>query len=459
MAGVVGEKRERNQLDNSNLSAVGVDLDLFSDIPINVSHEWSRYTKLPTITNLQNDDLSSFEFVISPSNFYTDLKKCQLELFFKVLKVDGGVKSDVTYPADGDVAICNLPLHLLIERVEVLLGSSMEIVSDVDNYYGLRTYIEFLQHYGVSAKKSHLTLSGFYPDAAGKFNTISNENKGHKQRRELFTTGKECSVRGYLNCGIFRQQKLLLSQCPFRIKIYLKPPNYVLLGNVAQGKTHNYTYKINQAFFHVCHVGVSDNIALAHETTLAKGFNAIYNLTHPMVTHHTITSGNSIYNYQDLFSGQIPALVYIIFQDSDAFNGDITKNCLELKHFNLQRLQISVDGQSYPAQNMQFDFDNDDFMDGLNSVFCANGIFNKDIGLSEFDRKSYKDGYSIFCFDLSLNGYGAKSSIRDPSKIGNCAIDLAFKSALTSPVVVTIVGYIKTSLQITKHREIIKFFR
>lgn len=434
------------------------DLDLFADIPVNLSHESSKFVQVPTITNLQNNELSSFEFVIAPTGNYIDLKKCQLELSFKILKETAGVRSAVDLSTDGNVALCNLGLHTLIERVEIFLGNSLEIVSSVDNSYGLRTYLEHILHYGTDAINSHLSLSGFYADEENKFNSFD-ANLGHKTRRMLFSSGRENTLLGYLNCSLFRQNKLLLNNCPLRIKIHLKPADYVLLGNKVENTTHSYVYEITKTAFHVCHVRVNEGICAAHESTLSKGYNANYNLLHSMTSHHTILKSQSLYHYENLFSGQIPSLVYIVFQESDAFNGSISKNCLELKHFNLERASVLLDGQSYPGSSLEFNFSSNNYLDGLNSIFTANGFFNKDLGLHCINRRSYPSGYTILCFDLSQNGYGSKTNVRDPTQIGNCAIDITFREPLVNSIVMSVFGYFKTSLQITASRDVLKFYR
>jgi len=460
MVGVGGSEGRDPSHSNEHLKVLASDLDLFTDRLVNASHNSTKFIKVPTLSNLQNRELNSIEFEVSPNDSYVDLKRTQIELRVKILKKDAisGSLSAIDPTEDGIIGPSNLLLHTLIERIEFLVGPARENISGTDNSYGLRTYIETLLNYGSDSKKSHLSMGLYLPDTPKFHDSFGADNIGFTKRNLLFANGAEVSLRGYLNLPLFRQNKLLLSQTGFRLKIFLKPALFCLMGEIKAGKTHTAAIQFTQATLHLCNVRVNPNIMLGHEAALAKNYNAKYQIMHPMVTHHTINKDSRNFSYPNLFAGEIPSLVYVVFQNSESFEGALSKNCLKLEHCSISTLKMSVDGEAYPTPAFETDFTGNSYLDAYNSIFTGTSTYDKDIG-HEIDRLSYKQGMTIFCFDLAKNGHGSCSEIRDTAGTGDVSIDVHFAVKLANTTVMSVIGYIKTSLELTMQRQVIKFYR
>lgn len=455
LGAVNAERGLSHQLSDEHLRVLGSDLELFSQRSINASHDSTKYVRLPTLSNLQNTDLNIIEFDIAPTDHYLDLKRTQIELNVRIMKRDGatGVVS-IPQTADGTCAPSNLLLHSMIERVEVHLGPARTNVSPTDNMYGLRTYIEYLLGYGSDAKSSHLTMAGWYADSPAHFDTQAALNAGFISRQTLFSGGKTVALRGYLNTPIMQQGKLLLNQCGVRIVVHLKPAKYCLMSNpVGEAATHSYIYEIREANLRVCNVSVNPSVQIGHESALAEA-NARYPILFPIVNHHSIAKGSQSFSYQNLFAGDVPSTVFVVMQTSNRFEGSMSTNCLALEHCNLSRMVISVNGEAYPDGLLETDFTDHDYLDAYNGLFSATNTFNRDLGI-EIDRDAYKKGYTVFAFDLSRNQEGSCTEIRDSASVGNVSIDLHFKVPLANAVVMTVIGYVKTSVEITRDRQIL----
>jgi len=451
---------------DEHLNVLSSDLDLFTERPINASHAAVRYSRLPTLSNLQNQELSIIEFDIAPTSSYIDLRKSMLELRVKLMKKDA-LTGSLSMPtaADGKLAPANLLLHTLIARVELLLGPTRVNVSPTDTVYGLLTYMSYAINYGSDAKSSHLSQAGWMGDKAGKFDVMDSTNPGFQTRSDMFKDGKEVQLRGYVNTPLMQQSKLLINQCSVRLVLHLKPSKYVLMGTIlpaAVGTTpaanHTFVYQITDANLRVCSVHVNPAIQFAHETALSKGLHAKYQIIQPIVTHHTIASGNRQFAYQNLFVGDVPGLMFCVLQSSARFEGSMDKNCLKFEHFNLIRMQVLVNGDPYPCGTLEVDFSSQNFLDAYNTLFTATQTFNRDMGI-DISRSDYANGNTIIGWDLTKNAEGACTEIRDPAQQGNVSIELHFKEDLTESVILTVVGYMKTSLQITRERNILKAYR
>lgn len=435
------------------------DLDLFTERAINASHQSTKYVKLPTLSNLQNKELSIIEFDVAPTDNYLDLKRTQLELRVRLWRKKGATGELSIFKAGADEEApgpSNLFFATLVERVELLLGQARVQVNPTDSIYGLRSYVETLLNYGEDAKKSHLTQALYYADSyTGDMDAAT--SVGYKRRSGMFADGATVCLRGYMNCPLMQQSKLLLNQCALRLVLHLKSPKYCLQYKVAD-VNDSVAFEIVEANLRLCQVQVDPSIQLGHEAALASGASAKYNIMHPMCNHHTIAANATNFSYQNLFAGEVPSLLYVILQSADRFEGSAAKNCLYLEHGNLGRITVSLNGEIAPVGVMQFDFAKNDFLDGYDSIYSATGTFNKDVGL-DLPRSSFKNGFALFAFDLSKNGEGASSEIRDFDSVGNVSIDMHFAKAPKEPMVLTVIGYIKTQLQITRERQIVKSYR
>ena len=95
------------------------------------------------------------EFAISGATTeYLDLSNTYLHVRAKVTKPDGS-----NLDAGTDVAPVNYWLHALFSQVDISLNDTL--VTNSENTYPYRAYLEATLNYGREAKKSHLT-SAFY---------------------------------------------------------------------------------------------------------------------------------------------------------------------------------------------------------------------------------------------------------------------------------------------------------
>ena len=83
-----------------------------------------------------------------------------------------------------------------------------------------------------------------------------------------------------------------------------------------------------------------------------------------------------------------------------AFTGSYTKNPFFVKHNNLTSAPAYAIGKSIPANPITLNFQNGDFLDVYRSLFNTFGKINLDEGI-RITRNEYKDGFSLFGFDLS----------------------------------------------------------
>lgn len=160
----------------AHIECMKSELDLFSPLPIQSSVLRCEEVAFSPIASL--DNASSIEFVsLGNGETYRDISNIHLRM---VLQING--KNDPK-PADPKVGVANNILHSLIRNCIVSLNNMP--VSQSDNNYHYRAYIETLLNYGSDASQTHLESSGWFLDS-GKVNSITDkENPGLDKRKEL----------------------------------------------------------------------------------------------------------------------------------------------------------------------------------------------------------------------------------------------------------------------------------
>ena len=80
------------------------------------------------------------------------------------------------------------------------------------------------------------------------------------------------------------------------------------------------------------------------------------------------------------------------FDDHQAYTGNFQKNPFAFKNFGVQKINLKVNGQSYPATPYNVDFDNGDFMDIYDDMLRSIGFseINESAGISKSEFRKHK---------------------------------------------------------------------
>ena len=99
------------------------------------------------------------------------------------------------------------------------------------------------------------------------------------------------------------------------------------------------------------------------------------------------------HSVDDLFQGLVPNKLIVGLVSSAAYTGDYGKNPFYFQPYNCSSLGLYIDGQSYPSQPLQPNYEADQFMDCYRTLTH----FRKDINVS---RADYKKGYCLYVLDV-----------------------------------------------------------
>ena len=141
----------------------------------------------------------------------------------------------------------------------------------------------------------------------------------------------------------------------------------------------------------------------------------------------SIASSQYSFSADDIFQGLVPNKLIVELVSSAAYMGDYSKSPFYFKHYDCSSVVFYVDGQSYPSQPLQPNYEADQYVDCYRTLTT----FRNDVNL---DRYDYKEGYCLYVLEVDL--YYSFNIKRK----GHCRLELKFAKPL--PESVTLILYV-----------------
>ena len=141
----------------------------------------------------------------------------------------------------------------------------------------------------------------------------------------------------------------------------------------------------------------------------------------------SIASEQYSFSADDIFQGLVPNKLIVGLMSSAAYIVDYFKSPFYFRHYDSSSVGFYVDGQSYPAQPLQHNYETDKFVDCYRMLI----LFRNDVNV---DRYDYKEGYCLYV--LEVDPYYSFSIERK----GHCRLELKFAKPL--PQSVTLILYV-----------------
>lgn len=410
------------------------ELDLFESPPIQTSVIKTEEISYNPIASLDNS--STIEFVsLGNGETYRDLNSIYLRLIVE-LKGSGSVVNNL--------------LHSLFRNCTVHLNNKN--VSQPDNNYHYRAYLETLLNYGNDATSTHLESSGWSVDTK-KINGLNEkENPGLDKRKKIFKDGKKVELFGKLHVDIFNQHKYLLNNVDIKVSLNLEKPEFYILENGGKSETF---VKIHQANLYMNHLTINNNILLAHHNVL-QSRNAIYPYKRVDIKTFTIHPGNHSLILDNVVLGQLPNFLIFGMVSNKAYTGDRKENPFNFQHFNLQRFNLVVNGVQFPAQPIEFSYNSDGVIStrGYQTLFKGTGIHHFDKG-HQITKELFDNGYFLLAFDLTPD-HSNNSHCGNLINQGSIRIEGRFGEPISEAISCLVYCEFDSILEIDKSRVIVQ---
>ena len=417
------------------------ELDVLAVPPTMTAMQDGQWTEHYPIAALNNT--APIEFIIpAQTEKWTDLNQSYLYLKLKVLLADG---TDLA--ADSHVSVVNNLFHSLFSNIDLYLNNKL-VTSSTDTY-PYRAYIENLLSFSTASKDSHLKAMELWSadtPAHMQENRTDAGNDGWKLRRLRIASSRHCELIGRLHLDLCLQEKYLPNGVEIRLRLNKTSANFHMFGEAA-GKL-----EILEAGFNVRTVDLLPVVANDLNQAIAMN-NMKIPIRRVDVKTFTISRGQRSKIEDHLFQGQLPKRMILGMVLNSHMNGETTSNPFEFQHFNLSKLDVSIDGKSIHNKPFQPDFENGHFLRSYMSLYQATGALgqNRSMGIMLSD---YKAGYTLWGFDLTAD-QGSEEGQLHPIKTGNLRIELQFADALAAVVNVIVYAEFDNQIEINSLREII----
>ena len=416
------------------------ELDLFCLPPTQVAIEDSKWIQ---VNPREVNDSYSIKFEYSAgSGLYLDLAKSYISFQAKI----DGAGAD---PNDKCGPVNNTA-HSLFKQIDLEINGQMVTTSNA--FYPYESMLLLLGNYGKEAARTQLELLGYSKDTAGQMDVLvlDGDNKGLKARSEGFNTGQ---WRDYImrpNLAMFQQERLLPPSTKICLNLIPSDPKFCLMTD------HNnppYKPKLKDLKLHVRVAKVNTSLALEQARRRQEDGMKLYYPIRRLKTK-PITIARGLQSHSEIISmGQIPKRFYIEMVPESAHLGNFKKNPFNFKNYNINEIYLSVGINNYPSTPLTPDFTNGLVRESYMTLFSSSGILFDDKGL-DISLADYKDGYTIFAFDLTAdNNDGDHLELM---KRGDVQLHVRFGTALPEAVTILAIGEYENTIQIDRFNTVIK---
>ena len=475
---------------DKSMECVKSELDLFQPPPTQTSMEKGAWHEIPPASALTSG--GPLEFHVSGSgDEYVDLMHTMLYLKCKITTGDGQPIGTDETNNDNLVAPVNLFLHSMFSQMETTLNG--KIIGHMNTLYPYRAMLETLLNFGQEPIDSHMQTSLFFKDTASNMDennprlvnphdlvtyfdqgaagvsylktTIANgETKfvpgpkygnGGLNKRWMFTRHNQWfDMVGPLHGDIFLQEKYLINGVDIGVRLM---PSKAKFHFMSPANNPDFAVQISDAALIVRKVKLSDSVFLAHHQALNRA-NLVYPLTHSVLKSFSIPAGNLVGPSDNIFVGQLPTEIVVVFVDADAANGTYTKNPFNFKTMDIQQFMVKFDGVQVPSKPLTPYFNHERstgaFSRAYQSLFSGTGKLFSSRG-SIIRMQDYPLGYAIFAFDFRADlGSRGHYSLR---RNGCVQIDVQFRVPLPNTINMIVLGEFDSFIEITRSREVISF--
>lgn len=422
---------------------IGDETNIFALPPIQMAVEegqWVEYNPVSSITSS-----APLEFTVSGSGEeYIDLSKTLIEVKAVIKQSNGQIAQKAA-----NVAPINNTLQSLFSQVDLSLNDVP--VSSSTNTYAYRAFLENNLNFGRDAKESRLSAGLYFIDdnihqAHPTPQDENDEPNSGLQRRHEICAGKTFDMIGGIHADICHQNRYLINGVTLRLRMTRSKDQFVLMGAA------DHTVEIVSAKLWMRKLKIAPSLALAHEKMLLKK-TAKYPINRVELKVFHLPSGLKSFTRDALFQGQLPKRIILGIVDNRAYNGDVGLNPFDFKHCDLNYLTLHLDGKQIPFSALKPSYANDNYIRSYFTQFCsANGI-NSDTG-NTVDREEFKDGNTLYCFDLTPDLSSSNGHHFNLAKKGNLRVEMGFEKVMPFTGNVIVYSEFESIIEIDHERKI-----
>ena len=432
---MANDKRGIGTLVHDDVEMTTGNFDLFTPIvPENVLR--SGMTVILKPVNALTDS-GPFEFSVPRDpDHYLYLPLTKLYGTVEVVKLDG-TKLTTTE----STSICNLFPQSLFKQMEIEIeGTQINDISSSN--YAIKAFIETALSFSSEAKTTHLQMAGWSGDSQGKENSTDADSWKKRQEKIL---DKQYHFAMLLHCDFFHMERCLIPNTGFTLKLMRNADSYSFIASDLKAKI-----LIKDLSLSIRKIKIAPEIDKSIENNLLKE-PAIYPLTQSKIKSFLLQSGTSTTSVQSVFNGTLPQSLIVCFLSAKAYNGDVTANPFTFEHFDLNLLNLRLNGSPVHSPPFTPDYSENKYVREYNNLFDHGGCQHSNncinIGFKEFKTNS-----NFYLYDFSPDL--CNSFHQHVTKYGYIDIELGWSKPLPNNIYMIVYSSHKQTLVIDGNRNV-----
>jgi len=350
------------------------------------------FVELNPINVLTNNGPFEFHIARDPDH-YIELPYTTLSGKLRVTKTN-----NEDLESTDAVGICNMFPHSLFKQIEIEVEGKQ--INDItSSTYPLKAFIEKTLSYDRSAINTHLRMEGVQRDDYGKEEVFAiseadaTSNKGYVRRRG-WVNAKDYYFNMIIHADFFQLQRNLLPNTNVVIKFIRNDDNYSLMSATSIAKIAIKDLKLT-----IRKVKISEDEQRKCEMTLQKE-PAIYPITQSKIKTFLISSGIKTTNITNILNGILPQQIIIGFLSHTSFNGNVNSNPFFFRHFNLNYLNLKINGKPVHPKPLQPDYSAGDYLREYRLLFQNTGAHHGNFCL-DIKPEDFVNNCNFYPFDFT----------------------------------------------------------
>ena len=418
------------------------ELDLFSNLPTDVSVNSSDFQAYYPLSTIRDNDNPIEFYVYGNGTHYLDLYTSYIYVRFKILRQNGSNLQSTDLVSPG-----NLFFSTMFQNVYIALNNVQ--VYDSANTYPYLAWIQKQLAYGEGIKKTELTTELYYKDSTPEDFTAS--NPGFKARHDLAAESKSVEMIGRICSSIFNQKRYLPTGVDVSLTLRRSHPEFCLSSatkEIAGITGCPFKVKIEDCILYIRKHLVNPQVYNHFTQHFSSNKNALYPIKRVNITSFTLPIGSLGTTGEVLYTGKLPESLTVGFVTSSGVSGQLDKNPFNFQHFKLTNIAVIVDNETPVYRSYTFDFPNQQYLQGYYSLFNATSFRGEG---NDLERTDYPKGNTLIFFDLQPTSTGGRYQIE---RTGQVKIEIKFAEALTEPVNCIVYGQFQSIIKIDGRKNV-----
>ena len=437
---------------DSNIG-VASNLEIFHPPLTNVQIIGNATEVVYPVSSITNNGTIRFEIKGLP-NYYIDMDEINLYIKFRVLKADKTTMADDTYT----LPVANV-MHSMFSQVDCYIQK--KLVTKTNNLYHYLSYFEDVLDTS-SGKQISQNLAGFYPDRRGSFHDLDSaatikKNENAQKRLEMCSKSDYKWLTGKLHIPLFKTERLIVNNVSIDLELTRSKNAFALINMiplVGRQTQPEFMIDISEAFLKVRRFKLADAVLNSQNQVLKTYTSAKFPFKAVEMKAFSFGTGLQHINLENLSTGQLPSKIILGMVKSDAFNGTYKTNPYYFETFNLNKIALYVNGDQYPTENIEPDYDTkkNNYVTAYRFFLDQSGLYNSDNN-ELIDYYGYANGYNIYVFDITPD-LSSNAEHYSALQNGNIRGEIKFATALTQSITCVVYLLYENLLEVDENRAV-----